>query len=103
MQLELEQNPDDNEHMQDILNFRKKKSGAGMSEERKGWGYWLSLGCVRSKSTSNFLHSGGISNDKDQQHGGKATETHHAIRLSPIKGVRLNKEAKKTPPPHESA
>jgi len=59
MQEELEQNPDSEDHLRTILSFRQRKgkgilkSGDNESPEpRKDWTYWLSFGCVKSKSSN---------------------------------------------------
>ncbi len=93
--LEIENHSDDDdEHLQAIIDFRKRK--AGLVEERKGWGYWLSLGCVRSKSTAHLNHAGPAALD-DTDQGGKAAEETPNLKLSPIKGVRLSKDSQTTP------
>jgi hypothetical protein len=97
MQEELEEDPNAKDHISAILNFRQKKGIAKKQaieghEANKGWFYWLSLGCVRSKST-HALHAldKKPSEDDDNEPGVLN------LKLSPVKGVRLDKAPSKTP------
>ncbi len=86
-----EEEEEDEDHFQKILSFRRKsgkgiaKSGLSNEEyqDRKGWAYWLSFGCVRSKST-NELHQ------KDKEESGTI-----GIKISNVRGIRIDKNVKK--------
>ena len=94
MQEELEGDPTAKEHISAILNFRQKKGIAKKEaieghEPNRGWFYWLSLGCVRSKSTNAVNRK---PSEEDDNEPGVIN-----LKLSPVKGVRMDKALPKSP------
>jgi hypothetical protein len=94
MQDELEGDPNAKDHISAILNFRQKKGIAKKiaiegHEANKGWFYWLSLGCVRSKSTHALDKK---PSEEDDNEPGVLN-----LKLSPVKSVRVDKPQPKTP------
>ena len=95
MQEEYENDPEVENHIAAILSFREKKGieKQGLFEAKKGWSYWLSLGCVRSKSTHYI---------PGQDNSKKGSEEEHEpgvlnLKLSPIKGVKVDKGSTHSP------
>ena len=101
MQEELERSPDTEDHLRSILSFRQKKgilkSGEESPEPRRDWTYWLSFGCVKSKS-SNALAV--VDGNKPKPKEEEPEPGILSLKLSPVKGVRMNKPlASVTPKP----
>ena len=94
MQEELEGDLSAKDHIRAILSFRQKKGISKKEaieghEPNKGWFYWLSLGCVRSKSTHTLDKK--PSEEEDREPGILN------LKLSPIKGVQVDKPLPNSP------